>query len=544
MTSTIRSLRDSATRALQRYGRGDPAGLFKLAPAHLDVNDPYVPERILAACFGAASSHQMPDPGGTFEQPYKLLLEELARRYLCPDAQTPTSHILTRDYVSCCFHLAAQLHPAVLPTDIDPERLDFAAAPAPGPITDEDERAAECERTMQMDFRNYTVGGLYDGRGNYQTDHAGYQAGLAEIRGRVWELGWREATFSDPDETIGRDQWRRHDTADKTERYGKKYTWIAYYELAGRLQDSGELRDRLWIRPRPIWPDIDPSFPEAPASSEITVPAWASSDPAEDSEWYSAGQIEVPEELLLPNEHLTGRPGEWVLVEGYLQHKDELRDRRVFGFLRGVLLAAADAETLATRLSERPYLGNHYLPEAPDDSATFAGEILWSNSFEAHGNLENGLAPYHALIQEDYDQPGIEIELLGHGYNVSPDRTATALATGHWVPSATFSRVFDLRRHPHTLDLVCLDGSTASLTRDAPAGFEGKLLYLRRDLLASYAGDRLLLHLAWGERQVDFDFANPPGWLEKAGSAHADLWRHVRLRDLAGPKPEGSDADH
>lgn len=543
LTSTVRSLRDSATRALQRYGRGDPAGLFKLASAHLDVNDPYVSERILAACFGAASSHQMPDPGGTFEQPYKLLLEELARRYLCPDAQTPTSHILTRDYVSCCFQIAAQLHPAVLPTGINPEQLDFAAAPAPGPIVDEDERAAECERTMRMDFRNYTVGGLYDGRANYQTDHAGYQAGLAEIRGRVWELGWREATFSDPDETIGRDQWRRHDTADKTERYGKKYTWIAYYELAGRLQDSGELRDRLWISPRPVWPDIDPSFPEGPASPKIMVPAWASSDPADDPEWYSAGRIEIPEELLLPNEQLTGKPGAWVLVEGYLQHKDGLRSRRVFGFLRGVLLAAADAKTLATMLSERPYLGNHYVPEAPNDPATFAGEIPWSHSFEAHGNLENGLALYHALVQEDYEQPGVEIELLAHGYDVALDRTTTAVATGHWVPSATFARAFDLRRHPHTLDLICLDGSMASLTRDAPAGFEGKLLYLRRDLLASYAGDRLLLHLAWGERQVDFDFANPPGWLEKAGSEHSDIWRHVRVRDLAGPKPEDSETD-
>jgi hypothetical protein len=215
----------------------------------------------------------------------------------------------------------------------------------------------------------------------------------------------------------------------------------------------------------------------------------------------------------------------------------------VFGFLRGALLAADDAETLVTLLSERPYLGNHYFPEAPEDPATFAGEIPWSKSFDAHGNLENGLAPYHALIQEDHEQSGIEVELLGHGYNVSPDRTTTALAAGHWVPSAPFARAFDLRRHPHTLDLVCLDGSTASLTRGAPAGFEGKLLYLRRDLLAIFARDRQLLHLAWGERQVDFDFANPPAWLEKAGSAHADLWRHVRLSDLAGPKPKDPDTD-
>jgi hypothetical protein len=53
--------------------------------------------------------------------------------------------------------------------------------------------------------------------------------------------------------------------------------------------------------------------------------------------------------------------------------------------------------------------------------------------------------------------------------------------------------------------------------------------YIRRDLLAEYAGARNLVQLAWGERQVDDDWGNPPDWLNDARSEHADLWRQVAI---------------
>jgi hypothetical protein len=96
----------------------------------------------------------------------------------------------------------------------------------------ESPRRGECDQTFGMDFENYIVGPLYEGRGNYQMDHPGFVAGLAEVRGRIRELGWREALVSEIDGQIRDEQWRRHETPDRIERYGKKYGWIAYYELA------------------------------------------------------------------------------------------------------------------------------------------------------------------------------------------------------------------------------------------------------------------------------------------------------------------------
>ncbi|MEO2091824.1 MAG: hypothetical protein ABGY75_20410, partial [Gemmataceae bacterium] len=58
LTTTVRLLRDHATRALYWFGRADPAALFELAIDSLGVNDPYVPQRVLAAGYGVVMAHQ------------------------------------------------------------------------------------------------------------------------------------------------------------------------------------------------------------------------------------------------------------------------------------------------------------------------------------------------------------------------------------------------------------------------------------------------------------------------------------------------------
>jgi hypothetical protein len=95
------------------------------------------------------------------------------------------------------------------------------------------------------------------------------------------------------------------------------------------------------------------------------------------------------------------------------------------------------------------------------------------------------------------------------------------------VPSSSVASAFNLRQRPGTLDLVSLDGRPASLTRAGPEGCEGDLLYLRRDLVAAHVNGRRMIQLAWGEREVDFDWRSPPHWLQSVHSEHADLWRLV-----------------
>jgi hypothetical protein len=198
-----------------------------------------------------------------------------------------------------------------------------------------------------------------------------------------------------------------------------------------------------------------------------------------------------------------------------------------------MLVAAEQAETLVYLLESRPYLGNHLVPDAPSDYGTFAGEIPWSAGFQAAGDLENGLPPYIGVVSERWADPGIEIELLAHDYAIEASRTVTSLASGHSVPSSRLASALHLRQRPGTLDMVTLDGRVASRTLSGPAQFEGKLLYLRRDLLADYANGRPLVQLAWGERQVDLDWnRRPPKWFEEAGKDYAELWRRINITNL------------
>lgn len=75
---------------------------------------------------------------------------------------------------------------------------------------------------------------MSESRSNYQFDHPEHNSGMAEIRGRIWELGWRADQLDELDNSIAELDWRRRgDDTTRTERYGKKYGWIAYYELAG-----------------------------------------------------------------------------------------------------------------------------------------------------------------------------------------------------------------------------------------------------------------------------------------------------------------------
>jgi hypothetical protein len=528
LTTTNRRLRDTATRALQRYGAADPPRIFGLAMDLVGVDDAYVIERLLAASVGAALEHQMPDPGGAFTGPLHAFLEELGEQYLEPGPASATSHVLVRDHVRTLAEFAWALHPGALPDGSDPSALAFGSGPEPPALASESEEGQEIDRTLQMDFENYTVGSLFEGRANYQFEHAGYQSGLAQVRGRIWELGWRVNLFREIDDRIAEDNWRRGrtDNADRTERYGKKYGWIGYYELAGRMSDRGEIRERDWWRIE-VPHELDPTFPADPPQLSLTLPNWASQPPEDDREWYETGTVEVPDELLRAAE-LDGNAGPWLLVDGFLIHRDRERGREVWGFFRTMLAGAAEADDLRAIFDTKPYLGNHFVPEPPRDSQTYAGEMPWSDRFLKHGDLGYGDPPYVTRVGRHGGGSEFEVELVAHDY--SPEVGALdSAARGCSVSSARLARAADLRASPGQLDLVGLDGSLASQSFVAPDGFSGNFLFIREDLIARYADGRALVQVGWGERRVLTDWHSRPKWLSQTAE-HADLWRRVEVR--------------
>lgn len=523
LPSTSLDIRDLATKALQRYGRSAPERIFALATRMICVNDPYVEERMVAAAFGTATFHQQTADQSPFVRAFGEWLVVLKQRYLV-NAPDLTTNELIRTYVRASFEIAEQLHPAALPADMIDAPLQFTAQAPPESIDKHDERADECKRAFRMDFENYVVGSIVRGRSNYDYEHDEFQEALAQVYGRVWDLGWRDSLLGEIDRSIENDQWRRGDGAGRVERYGKKYSWIAYHELVGRLDDSGMLGGSHLGGQRYTVGDIDPTFPAEPDPAPFDLPDWAAELPADDSVWIRSHEVAVPDDLWAPS-LIDSHDGPWILAEGFLEHGRG--GRQVFGFFRTLIVAADMHGTVVDRIQDRTYLGNHYLPPCPSHYGIFAGEMPWSMRFEVDTDDEDVL-PGYALLQEDWNDPGISIELVATEYSFEGVRTSTNLDRDYCVPSHGLARKLKLLQRPGSLDLVARDGEPASLTFRATDPWKGQLLYLRQDLLRHYAGDREIVLVAWGERMVDVDWHAPPEWLREVHDNGEHRWREVR----------------
>ena len=131
--------------------------------------------------------HQMPDPGGAFERSPAVYLNGLLEEFGGTAAKHPTSHQLIREYVAGVFAFATRLH-AASPEGLVDVVSSLANGSEPEAIVPSDPRYAELKGSILMDFGNYTIGGLFEDRRNYDDQHAGYQSGIAQVRGRIWEL--------------------------------------------------------------------------------------------------------------------------------------------------------------------------------------------------------------------------------------------------------------------------------------------------------------------------------------------------------------------
>ena len=267
LTSTVRPLRDQATRALYWYGRCFPQEFFKLVMKSFTINDPYVPERMLAATYGIAMALQNNFEDTSFvTEILPLYAKQLYETMFKIDAPHSTTHILARDYARRTIDIALIHHPDLLTED---ERERITPPFTDGGIREwgESENREEGFPPIQMDFDIYTLDRLikYDSQDPDEHKHV-----KANVYWRMYNLGFTNESFGKIDRAIAEINFRFsiHDDAEKTDRYGKKYSWIAFYELAGFRQDNGLLRD-YYDDVRVLNADIDPSFPDEQREYEL-----------------------------------------------------------------------------------------------------------------------------------------------------------------------------------------------------------------------------------------------------------------------------------
>lgn len=515
LTSTVRRLRDQATCALYWFGRVDPEGLFELILDSLSVNDAYVGERMLAAGYGVVMSHQQIDAGfAGFLAPF---LEKLASALVGQSAIAPTHHYLARLYVRGIVAFAAKFYPASLPASLSGAWM-FAAPPPVQPLADGDAGADEAGRTLDMDFQNYTLGHLFDDRSNYDMGHDGYQAAVAHVRGVVWALGWRMATFDTLDRRIAANAYR-HGRGDQSpvERYGKKYGWIGFFTYAGMLEDQG-----LLPRESPFSNvDIDPSFPEKPPiDGSSSVPeAWLSPSIESHESWVRASTTSLPLTIIRRGT-VRGYSGPWLVAHGHVSIEDRVLGRTAWAFLSALVVSKQHEPQLVAALKAgyRPW-GTRGVPS---DHYTFAGEIPWSPNFASEA-LAEGAYCEHVRIGTQ----AVEVEVLAHNYAWESHHSEVNRAGSARVPSQIFSAYFDLRSMAQSFDQFLPDGSPATITLSGVDGLDGDVVYIREDLLRQYVADRAIVWFAFGERELRPYPPSPPEWLVDAQRQQANLWCEV-----------------
>ena len=564
LTSIVRPLRDQATRALYWYGRRFPQYFFKkLVMKSFSIDDPYVPERMLAATYGIAMARQNDFKDTSFvKEILPMYGKQLYEAMFKPNAPHATTHILARDYAKRTIDIALIHHPDLLTAD---ERERIIPPFTDGGIRewDEDERNVDGYGTpLKMDFKNYTLGRLVKDRHNYDFEHDEYKRVLANIFWRIYALGYSSESFGKIDKWISEENWNRgryNEDVRKIDRYGKKYSWIAFYELAGFRQDNNLLPDGFG-EGRISNADIDPSFPAQERKHNLVTADFLGDREVSAEEWVAKTS---PPDLThyLKIDNLCEQQGSWGLLNGYLSQKDDQANRDMFAFFRGLIVKSEETEEIVEILKNHEKIDGYSIPSYPEDYRTFAGEIPWCNTYLPNKWEESGfligtsLVPTERLellrngeplffmeefevwniiqdLIENEDTEGFETLLSEHNLEIRiktdeieqwerkefevlvpvrknyweescsvviPQRTIT-------LPAREIAEYLCLCGQPQSFDLFEKDGRRASMTFRCGEewGEKQDFTYLRSDLLERYLSEieGELIWVIWGEQNV------------------------------------------
>lgn len=267
LTTTDRRVRDRATKAIVSIGERAPTAFAKALTRFRGTNDPYVIERLAAAACGVMLRIDDADAAQRIADGMVELVRDA-----CP------LHLLTRDYVRRVLDVARargwhgehRLPPCDAQWPVPARSVEEIEALAGPP--DYAYGSIWHSLTGMGDFGRYVLRPALREVAIDDVDALRHAAERA-VFDRALELGWTPERFRNIDK--GRPGGRD----GVVERVGKKYQWIGFYEVLGRITDHYGVKP-TWgdVGPRPyecaeqlVWRDIDTTVlvrkPGAPPTS-------------------------------------------------------------------------------------------------------------------------------------------------------------------------------------------------------------------------------------------------------------------------------------
>jgi hypothetical protein len=421
LTTPNRFIRDQATKALVNLLRYRPHLLPPVMEAFSGVDDPYVHERLYAVAYGCVMLCEDLDA-------VRTVAEDTYRRVFADGKPTP--HLLLRDYargiIEYTIHLGCKAE-----VDLSKVRPPYQS---PWPLIAPDLSELETRYRLKDysgpfeqsyglvwssvgdfgDFARYIIG--TDGVGGLASwtatplnaSHARGQFDVSLARRwifqRVVDLGWMPERFGHFDHWVNHNDLRE---ANKPERIGKKYQWIAFHEFAAHVADhlkfaqpwtSARRYDGPWQISRR---DIDPSLLARASGPEYELNAtawWAplsytfrDSSPQDTDRWpRELADCPAPLkiiEVVRPEDHT-----HWLTLEGYyrweevmpLEDESTEHPRSQFWYqLRSYLVRKKHERKMVEWLNQQHFMGR-WMPESFDFTDVFIGEYPWASSFDEY----------------------------------------------------------------------------------------------------------------------------------------------------------------
>jgi hypothetical protein len=522
LTTTDRRLRDRVTHAIFLVGLRHPQSLFNEVLASLSFNDPYVPERMLAAAYGVVMRSWRDSSARAFRKALVPFARALVRDMFLPNAPHATRHTLMRGYALGITQLARKVQPGAIATQqVRFLRPPFNEIPSPfrSAAAIKEAEVKDARQAMQMDFENYTVGRLVPDRGNYQEDHSEYQAVRRQVAGRMIDLGYSASVFDTLDTDIGQAHWRDREEG-KTDRYGKKYSWIAFFEMYGLRADKGKLDEKRNAE-RSSDCDIDPSFPEPAKTWRPPLPELFRNAPRKASRWLREGPVPDYQHLLVRNTVDDVSGSQWVLLDGFVQQSGSY-ERETTTILRTLLVDRQRVGAIRKEV-ETNSQGGYRIPDPYEDYYALAGEVPWSPMFGSAVRRAHGTAGRHR--ERAFDRwaagmraPGVMVEVPVHRWIWESHHSTFNQVSGIMFPSPALCEALGLAMLRSSFDLVDQEGRRSTIYREfnvADRYFSSHLLYIRADLMRRYlhGTNQLLVWIPSGERSLhwkQFQHSFPP----------------------------------
>jgi hypothetical protein len=378
---------------------------------------------------------------------------------------------------------------------------------------------------------------------------------------RCIELGWEPELFGGFDKYLGRRGRDEH----KPERFGKKYQWIALYELLARLADNYQLACDPWDDSPTYggpwqftWRDIDPSLPPAlPAADDDDVevtPLTFPQDPP--NVWWAPKAPEFRADDLVTDDWPLARDGlptlrdliritddddrQWAVVRSYFTWKEEVpedqdrynrRRRELWCHLYPWIVHRSDARKLDAFLRQRTLMGR-WMPEGGSyTSGAYLGEIPWSEAADEGASWTRG----------DSFHEQLPVELLpfaaGYLWEASTSDCSVEESVAGAVPVAELFDAARLEWRGGSREWQ-VDGDVVIQFRETSDGLRDfSALLVREDWLQRVldAGPYSLVIGLLGEKRFigpSFGPRDRSPWLELNGSAIFDgkRWSVGKLR--------------